>query len=212
MMRGRGWLAVVAVALALLVIGCASAVVGNQGSKSGGNSTPDKAQSGADAARKFRSETTYQGTPEPVRVEIPRIGVSSGLVKLGKKADGTVDVDPGALPWGVAGWYTGSPRPGDPGSAVIMGHVDSKATGPAVFYRLRELRPGDQIQVTRTDRSVVRFAVERTAQYPKANFPTDEVYYPTLQSQLVLITCGGTFDDTVHHYRSNLIVFAKLER
>jgi sortase (surface protein transpeptidase) len=210
-MRGRGRLAIGAVALALLVIGCASAVR-HQGSESGGVSAPGKAQSGADAARKFRSETTYQGTPEPVRVEIPRIGVSSGLVKLGKKADGTVNVDPEALPWAIAGWYTGSPRPGDPGSAVIMGHVDSKATGPAVFYRLRELRPGDQIQVARADGSVVRFGVQRTAQYPKANFPTDEVYYPTLQSQLVLITCGGSFDTTIGHYRSNFIVFAKLER
>jgi sortase (surface protein transpeptidase) len=213
MTRGRSRLAIWAVALALLLAGCASATAGNQGSEPrGGVSTPDKAKSGADAARNFRSEKTYQGTPEPVRVEIPRIGVSSGLLKLGKKEDGTVNVDPDALPWGVAGWYTGSPRPGDPGSAVIMGHVDSKETGPAVFYRLRELRPGDQIQVTRADGSVVRFGVQRTAQYPKANFPTDEVYYPTLTPELRLITCGGTFDDRLDHYRSNIIVFAKLER
>jgi sortase (surface protein transpeptidase) len=209
----RGRLAIGAVALALLLAGCTSASAGNQGSEPGGGvSAPRKAKSGADAARNFKSETTYQGTPEPVRVEIPRIGVSSGLRKLGKKEDGTVNVDPDALPWGVAGWYTGSPRPGDPGSAVIMGHVDSKASGPAVFYRLRELRPGDQIQVTRADGSVVRFAVDRTAQYPKANFPTDEVYYPTLQSELRLVTCGGTFDNISGHYRSNIIVFAKLER
>jgi sortase (surface protein transpeptidase) len=209
----RGRLAIGAVALALLLAGCTSASAGNQGSEPGGGvSAPGKAKSGADAARNFKSETTYQGTPEPVRVEIPRIGVSSGLRKLGKKKDGTVNVDPDALPWGVAGWYTGSPRPGDPGSAVIMGHVDSKASGPAVFYRLRELRPGDQIQVTRADGSVVRFAVDRTAQYPKANFPTDEVYYPTLQSELRLITCGGSFDNVARHYRSNIIVFAKLER
>jgi sortase (surface protein transpeptidase) len=210
---GRGRLAIGAVALALLVIGCASAVVGNQGSKSGGGvSAPGKAKSGADAARNFQSETTYQGTPEPVRIEIPRIGVSSGLLRLGKKEDGTVDTGPGVLPWGVAGWYTGSPRPGDPGSAVIMGHVDSAASGPAVFYRLRELRPGDQVLVKRADGSVVRFAVDRTAQFPKANFPTDQVYYPTLTPELRLVTCGGSFDDTTHHYRSNIIVFAKLER
>jgi sortase (surface protein transpeptidase) len=212
MTRGRGRLAIGAVALALLVIGCASAAVRHQGSESGGGSTPGKAKSGADAARNFTSATNYQGTPEPVRVEIPRIGVSSKLIKLGKKEDGTVDTGPDALPWGVAGWYTGSTRPGDPGSAVIMGHVDSKESGPAVFYRLRELRPGDQVRITRDDGSVVRFAVDRTEQYPKANFPTDEVYYPTLQSELRLITCGGTFDDTWGHYRSNIIVFAKLER
>ena len=90
--------------------------------------------------------------------------------------------------------------------------MDSKKSGPSVFYNLRELRPGDQVLVKRADGSVVRFAVDRTAQYPKANFPTDEVYYPTLQSELRLITCGGSFDDTSRHYRSNIIVFAKLER
>ncbi len=209
---GRSRLAIVAVALVLLAIGCASAAVRHQGSESGGGSAPDRTQSGADAARKFRSDKSYQGTPEPVRVEIPRIGVSSGLIKLGKKEDGTVNADPDVLPWDVAGWYTGSPRPGDPGSAVIMGHVDSKESGPAVFYHLRELRPGDQVLVKRVDGSVVRFAVDRTAQYPKANFPTDEVYYPTLTPELRLITCGGTFDSKWGHYLSNIIVFAKLER
>jgi sortase (surface protein transpeptidase) len=209
---GRGRLAIGAVALALLLAGCASATAGNQGSESGGGvSAPGKAKSGADAARHFRSETTYQGTPEPVRIEIPRIGVTSRLLRLGKEKNGTVET-PRKSVWNVAGWYTGSPRPGDPGSAVILGHVDSAASGPAVFYRLRELRPGDQVLVKRADGSVVRFAVDRTAQFPKASFPTDEVYYPTLQSELRLVTCGGSFDDTTHHYRSNIIVFAKLER
>jgi sortase (surface protein transpeptidase) len=78
----------------------------------------------------------------------------------------------------VAGWYALGPRPGDPGSAVILGHVDS-TRGPAVFYRLRQLRPGDEITIRRADGSVVRFAVQRTAQYDKRRFPTDEVYYPT---------------------------------
>jgi sortase (surface protein transpeptidase) len=212
MTRGRGRLAIGAAALALLLAGCANASAGNQGSEPrGGVSAPGKAKSGADAARDFRSDKRYQGTPEPVRIEIPRIGVSSGLLKLGKNEDGTVETPPKSA-WNVAGWYTGSPSPGDQGSAVILGHVDSAASGPAVFYRLRELRPGDQIQVTRADGSVVRFAVDRTAQYPKANFPTDEVYYPTLASELRLITCGGSFDNIARHYRSNIIVFAKLER
>jgi len=109
----------------------------------------------------------------------------------------------------VAGWYALGPRPGDPGSAVILGHVDSKR-GPAVFYRLRELRPGDQIAITRADGSSVRFAVQRTAQYDKRRFPTDDVYYPTLAPALRLVTCGGQFDFTTGHYRSNIIVFATI--
>jgi hypothetical protein len=94
---------------------------------------------------------------------------------------------------------------------VILGHVDSKR-GPAVFYRLRELRPGDLVEVALAGGSSVRFAVERVEQYPKARFPTAEVYYPTLTPELRLVTCGGTFDATAGHYRSNIIVFAALRR
>jgi len=108
----------------------------------------------------------------------------------------------------VAGWYALGPRPGEPGSAVILGHVDSKEDGPAVFFRLRELRRGDQIRVRRADGSTVRFVVQRTEQYDKQRFPTDDVYYPTLTPGLRLVTCGGEFDATARSYRSNIIVFA----
>ena len=164
----------------------------------------DRAARGAEAARAFRSERGYQATPVPVRIEIPSIGVASSLGQLGRAADRTVEVP---TRWEEAGWYALGPRPGDPGSAVILGHVDSKS-GPAVFFRLRELRRGDQVKVTRADGSSVRFVVQRTAQYDKQRFPTDEVYYPTLTSTLRLVTCGGEFDATEGHYRSNIIVFA----
>jgi sortase (surface protein transpeptidase) len=111
----------------------------------------------------------------------------------------------------VAGWYAGGTRPGDPGSAVILGHVDSKS-GPAVFYRLGELRRGDGVTIRRADGSSVRFVVQRTEQYPKRRFPTDAVYYPTLTPALRLVTCGGQFDYATGHYRSNVIVFATIER
>jgi sortase (surface protein transpeptidase) len=107
----------------------------------------------------------------------------------------------------VAGWYELGPRPGDPGSAVILGHVDSRR-GPAVFFRLRELRRGDQVRVGRADGSVLRFVVQRTEQSDKQRFPTDDVYYPTLTPGLRLVTCGGLFDYRSGHYRSNIIVFA----
>jgi hypothetical protein len=79
-----------------------------------------------------------------------------------------------------------------------------------VFFRLRELRPSDQINVTRADGSSVRFVVQRTAKYDKQRFPTDDVYYPTLTAGLRLVTCGGQFDLTTGHYRSNIIVFAAI--
>ena len=197
MTGARGGLAVAALALALLV-GCSKAA--------GRQPEPDQAAGGAAAAHGFRSVRRYQGTPVPVRIDIPKIHVTSSLDRLGRAADGTVEVP---SDWQVAGWYAPGPRPGDPGSAVILGHVDSKS-GPAVFYRLRELDRGDEIRVARADGSTVRFIVERTQQYPKDRFPTDEVYYPTLTPALRLVTCGGAFDPTAGHYRSNIIVFATL--
>ena len=168
---------------------------------------PDQAAGGVDAARGFRSARGYRATPVPVRIDIPRIGVSSSLDRLGRAPDGTVQTPP-LRRAGVAGWYALGPRPGEPGSAVILGHVDSKEDGPAVFFRLRELRRGDQIRVRRADGSTVRFVVQRTEQYDKQRFPTDDVYYPTLTPGLRLVTCGGEFDATAGSYRSNIIVFA----
>jgi hypothetical protein len=171
------------------------------------SSTSDRVTSGAEAADRFRSVRDYRATPVPRRITIPRIGLASRLDQLGRAPDGTVEVPDR---WEVAGWYALGPRPGDPGSAVILGHVDSKR-GPAVFFRLRELRPGDEIKITRADGSTVRFVVERIGQYDKKRFPTDDVYYPTLRSTLRLVTCGGQFDDTAGHYRSNMIVFATIK-
>jgi len=207
MTPGRARLGVAAVALALLA-GCTQAEA-NRAEPPAAATTraTGPAAGGVDAARDFRSTRGYKATPVPVRIDIPRIGVTSSLDRLGRARNKTVEVP---TRWEVAGWYAGGTRPGDPGSAVILGHVDSKR-GPAVFFRLRELRNGDEIEVGRADGSTVRFAVERVAQYDKQRFPTDEVYYPTLTPALRLVTCGGEFDATVGHYRSNVIVFATLK-
>jgi len=170
--------------------------------------TTGSTAAGVDAARGFRSTRGYRATPVPVRIGIPAIGVSSPLDRLGRARDRTVEVP---ARWERAGWYAPGTRPGDPGSAVILGHVDSKR-GPAVFYRLRELRPGDLVEVVRADGSRARFAVQRVEEYPKARFPTADVYYPTLTPMLRLVTCGGAFDHKVGHYVDNVIVFATLSR
>ena len=167
------------------------------------------APAGLAAVRGFESVRAYRATPVPVRLRIPAIGVDTGLQRLGQDNDGSVEVPKGPHKWDMAGWYGDGTRPGDPGSAVLLGHVDSTA-GPAVFYRLRDLRPGDRVEVVRADGSRAWFAVERVARYPKTRFPTDDVYYPTLTPRLRLVTCGGSFDPRAHSYRSNVIVFAKL--
>jgi hypothetical protein len=208
MTRGRSRLVAAAAALTLLG-GCAGS--GARPSEPSptpavGSHTPDRTARPLDAARGFRSVRDYHATPIPIRLNIPRIGMASALDRLGRAPDGTVEVP---SRWELAGWYAPGPRPGEPGSAVILGHVDSKR-GPAVFFRLRELRAGDEIDITRADRSSVRFVVQRTDQYDKKRFPTDEVYYPTLTSTLRLVTCGGQFDAATRQYRSNRVVFATI--
>ncbi len=142
----------------------------------------------------------------PLSVGIPDIGVDSSLVRLGLGSDGSLDV-PGDF--GVAGWWTGGSAPGDPGAAVVVGHVDS-FKGRAVFYRLRELTPGQPIVVRRSDGSTVTFIVEALRQYPKDKLPIDAIYGPTPEPTLRLITCGGTFDRARDEYRDNVVVFARL--
>lgn len=143
---------------------------------------------------------------DPVEVKIPKIGVRSGLERLATDAQGVLE--PPAKP-AEAGWFAAGTQPGDPGPAVIAGHLDSK-TGAAVFTRLGELRHGDEILVKDKAGATVRFKVDDVVTYPKDGFPTAAVYGPTPDVQLRLITCGGQFDESRGHYKDNLIVYASV--
>ena len=143
----------------------------------------------------------------PVSLTIPAIGVSTRLVQLGLTTTGTLQVPASTA---VAGWYTGSPRPGQTGAAVIAGHVDSQ-TGPAVFFRLRLLQPGQLVYVRRADGSLAVFQVTAVQTYLKTQFPSAAVYAAQPDAQLRLITCGGTFDPATGHYLSNVVVSATLD-
>jgi LPXTG-site transpeptidase (sortase) family protein len=140
----------------------------------------------------------------PVSLVIPAIGVSTSLVHLGLTSTGALQVPPTTA---VAGWYTGSPRPGDIGSAVIAGHIDSYQ-GPGVFYRLSQLQRGDRVYVRRADGTLAMFKVTEVQMYAKNDFPTAAVYGATPTPQLRLITCGGTFDYSTGSYLSNTVVYA----
>ncbi len=163
---------------------------------------------GGRAARRAPSGTG--GAPsagagdEPVEVRLPTIGVRSVLVPLGLAADGTMEVP---TDFGRAGWLTTAPVPGARGPAVIAGHVDS-TTGPAVFFRLRDLRAGDPVEVRQRDGDVVRFTVRSRDTFAKDEFPTGQVYGPTVGPVLRLITCDGDIDPRTGHYTDNLVVFA----
>ena len=140
----------------------------------------------------------------PVEVEVPSIGVRSTLVDLHLDGQGALEAP---TDYGTAGWFVDGPQPGQPGPAVVAGHVDSK-DGPAVFYRLADMAVGDEVIVSRQDADPARFAVTRVEQYPKDAFPTAAVYGPVPGPELRLITCGGTFDRRAGSYRDNVVVYA----
>ena len=140
----------------------------------------------------------------PVSLTIPLIGVQTRLITLGLTPAGGLQVPSSTA---VAGWYTGSPRPGAIGSAVIVGHIDS-LSGPGVFYRLSELAVGDKVYVRRADGTLVEFRVTSVRTYLKDGFPTEDVYGPVPDPELRLITCGGAFDAATGHYLSNIVVYA----
>jgi hypothetical protein len=143
----------------------------------------------------------------PVWVSIPAIGIrKTSLIHLGLTKSGTLQVPKTTT---VAGWFTGGPRPGAVGSAVIAGHVDSH-TGPGIFFWLRALRPGDKVYVGRADGTMAIFTVFREHMYAKDRFPTEAVYGAVPDAELRLITCGGIFDHATGSYLSNVVVFARL--
>jgi hypothetical protein len=144
----------------------------------------------------------------PVSLLIPAIGVRTKLVHLGLTPQNTLQVPPTAA---VAGWYVGSPRPGQTGSAIIAGHIDS-LSGPGVFYRLHLLRSGDLVYVRRANGSLAVFRVFAVRKYAKTLFPTGAVYGPTPDPELHLITCGGAFDQATGSYLSNIVVFTSQVR
>ena len=154
------------------------------------------------------ANTSSTATAEPAEVRIPKIDAVSSLVPLGLNADRTVQVPPVDTPE-QAGWFTGAPRPGDRGPAVLLGHVNGGGQA-GIFARLAELDPGDEVLVERADGSTVRFTVRRVDQVPKTEFPTDEVYGDTDGPELRLITCGGSFDEGADSYRDNIIVYAAM--
>ncbi|WP_407561732.1 class F sortase [Streptomyces sp. 184] len=165
-----------------------------------GHRDPDDGDaSGASRARPLPASA-------PARLSIPSLGVTSALERLGRDEDGAMQTPADHR---QAGWYTPGPTPGELGPAVIAGHVTWNGA-KSVFYRLGDLRPGGLVTVERADGRTARFEVQRTERYPKADFPTVEVYRNLDHAGLRLITCGGEFDEANHYYADNIVVYATL--
>jgi hypothetical protein len=139
----------------------------------------------------------------PIHLLIPALGLSVPLSSLGLNADGTVAVP---TDFNQPGWYRFGASPGQLGTAVILGHVDS-FRGPAVFFELRNLVVGDRVVVRLADGATAHFAVIGIAIYLKAHFPARLVYGNRSYAALQLVTCGGVFDHSTGSYLSNVVVY-----
>lgn len=144
----------------------------------------------------------------PQTLSMPAHGVQSGLLYLGLQPDGSLEVPPGH-PGAPASWYRNSPTPGEPGPSIFLGHVNASDGGPGVFAWIKQLNPGDTIEISREDGTVAVFAVERGEQYSKHAFPTQAVYGNTEGPELRLITCDG-YDPATGTFNDNYVVYAKL--
>jgi hypothetical protein len=146
--------------------------------------------------------TTSDRPAEPDHLTIPTLGVRADVQRVRATSTG-IDVPQ----VGRAGWFEEGPRPGEPGRAVVIGHLDSE-TGPGLFALLPGVRPGTDVAVTDKAGDVHHFKVVGKAQVPKATFPSSAVYGASSRPVLVLITCGGPYTEGTG-YRDNVLVYAR---
>ncbi|MEC3977952.1 class F sortase [Amycolatopsis sp. H20-H5] len=195
----RQFAAAGALLVILLVPGCATAPVEP--------ATSVAAQAVPTSSVAIPAPSKALGPSRPSTLEVPAIGVrTQRLVDLGLTPDRELEVPRDAV---TTGWFTEGPTPGEAGPAVIAAHVDYKHV-PGVFSRLKELHPGEQAIVHRDDGTTAVFDIYRVEHYPKASFPTDDVYGDTTGPELRLITCGGVFDHSTGNYLDNIVVYARL--
>ena len=191
----------------VLLLAVGAAVVGLAVSFQHHAPQPSAANAGAIGPSAARGPSLPRSLP--VSVDIPAIGVTSKLLRLGVNADGSIQVPSLRTSADEAAWYKYSATPGQIGASIIEGHVDSYS-GPAVFFRLGALRPGDTVDVTLADGITAIFRVTGVREYAKSNFPAKYIYGATSYAALRLITCGGAFDYATGHYLSSTVVFASL--
>lgn len=143
----------------------------------------------------------------PLRLRIPAIGVDTRIESVGLAANGGMGIP--STPFVVA-WYSPGPRPGEPGNAVIDGHLDHPG-GPGVFWSLGDLKPGDKVLVETAPGKWKTFVVSYSAEYPYDQSPIDLIFGPSLTANLNLITCEGVFDHSQHNYNQRRVVYTHLQ-
>jgi hypothetical protein len=142
----------------------------------------------------------------PARLAIPAIGVDAAVEQVGINANGSMGT-PGN-PRDTA-WFAPGVRPGQPGNAVIAGHVDYAGIGPVVFWYLRTLKPGAEVWVTADDGARRRFLVQSIEVFPADAAPLDRIFGATDDANLNLISCIGDFDPASRSYNNRIVVFTR---
>ncbi|KUM83571.1 MULTISPECIES: class F sortase [Streptomyces] len=143
----------------------------------------------------------------PTTFRIPSLGIDAPVMGLGLSKGRELSTPPVDKPK-LVGWYRGGPTPGESGTAIAVGHRDTK-TGPAVFAALAQVKPGKLIEAGRADGRIAVYTVDRVKVFDKSGFPDKEVYGPVRRPELRVITCGGLFTRRTG-YTSNVVVFAHL--
>ena len=206
--RGGAFIALAAAGLAVLC-GCGPTAQNPHASSPPPPSTSAAASPSATPSATRTAAAAPMARSQPARLRIPAIGVDTPVVALGLAPDGTVQVPPIAA-HSPAGWYDGSPTPGQLGPSVILGHVTVGSYGDGVFLHLKRMHAGDRVSVTRKDGSVATFSVDSVQTVDKSHFPTTAVYGNVDHPALRLITCGGTRISGGGGYPDNVIVYASL--
>jgi sortase A len=140
--------------------------------------------------------------PVPVagvyRLEVPSLKIDAPVVALNLTPEGRMEDPPDAQ---TVAWYDFTALPGSGGNAVFSGHLDYLGYGPAVFWNLRALRPGDIVRTRMDDGTIVEYAVTASHSYPVFEMPMREIVGRTSVESVTLITCDGTFSDGEYSHR-----------
>jgi sortase (surface protein transpeptidase) len=145
-------------------------------------------------------------TSPPVHLRVPSIGIDTNVQRVRSDEQGKMGVPSN---YTDVAWFEPGVSPGTPGNAVIDGHLDSQS-GPAVFYKLEDLNPGDEVFVTTEDGQELRFVVTATESYPTNEAPLERIFGPAVNARLNLITCEGVFDRSLRQYDQRLVVYTVL--
>ncbi|MBX9398433.1 class F sortase [Streptomyces sp. TRM72054] len=180
------------------------------GDHEGADSTPQTSRSPVSTAAPTDTHQPTRPLPRstPIRLLIPKISVDAPFTPLSIGASGQLEPPP-AADTNLVGWYAEGVSPGEQGTSIIAGHIDT-ATSAAVFAKLYELRPGDRFSVARADGRRADFVVDDAETFPKDDFPSKRVYADATRPEVRLITCAGEYDRSVKDYTENLVVFAHL--